>query len=97
MTDRQVVTALLQYMTDKYLNGSRDFKAVLAHFDIRTISRGEIGNPDFNFSGRDACYYVDVYSAEYPDGRRYAFDTRAEAAAFSQGVLSVRGHDHDAV
>lgn len=85
MNDRQVVKNLLQALTDRLLYSSPDFAAALKHFDIKTAYQGTLGNPDF--AGlREASFYVDVFSAEHPKGRRFTFDTPDDASAFFEGV-----------
>jgi hypothetical protein len=81
--DREVVKNLLQYMTEKCLTGSPEFKAALKHFNITTTyqDRG-YSEEDAKFCGRGLYYIVDV---NYPDGTidRSQFGTELEAKEFA--------------
>ena len=87
MTDRQVVKALLQALTDKLLISSPEFAAALAHFDLTTTYQGVKGDPDWaGLFGQQGCFYVDVFSAEHPKGLRHEFNCPEDARAFAAGV-----------
>ncbi|WP_048795700.1 MULTISPECIES: hypothetical protein [Serratia] len=87
MNDRQVVQNLLQAMTDKLLISSPEFAATLAHFNIITTYQGVKGDPDWaGLCGREASFYVDVFSASYPKGQRYEFHCPGDAEAFAAGA-----------
>ncbi|WP_337263709.1 MULTISPECIES: hypothetical protein [unclassified Serratia (in: enterobacteria)] len=87
MNDRQIVSNLLQALTDKLLYSAPEFAAALAHFDIKTTYQGVKGDPDWaGLFGHKGCFYVDVFSAEHPKGQRYEFDHPDDAAAFATGV-----------
>lgn len=87
MNDRQVVKNLLQAMTNKLLISSPEFAATLAHFDIQTTYEGVKGDPNWaSLSGKERCFYVDVFCAKHPKGLRFEFNCPEDAAAFAGGV-----------
>lgn len=79
--DRQTVKTLLQYMTDKFLTGSAEFRATIKQFNITTTCQHDCR------SMLERCYYVDVFSPETidasPNGVRYEFDTKEQADEFA--------------
>lgn len=81
--DREVVKKLLQYMTEKCLTGSPEFKAALKHFNITTTYQAHSINPEYaKICGRSLYYFVDAYR---PDGStdRNEFGTELEAKEFA--------------
>lgn len=87
--DRAVVKALLQYMTDKCLTGSTEFRVALKHFDITTTYMGQdIERDEFaKVLGIEHNHFVDVLYASHidtaPHGERFKFKTKEEAVAFA--------------
>lgn len=58
-------------MTDKLLISSPEFAAILVHFNIITTYQGVKGDPDWaGLLGKKGCFYVNVFSAGYPKGRK---------------------------
>ncbi|MEH3581429.1 hypothetical protein POW01_20525 [Enterobacter cloacae] len=87
MTDRQIITNLLQSLTDRLLVSSPEFAAALSHFDIVTTYQGVKGDPDWaGLFDREGCFYVDVFSGSHPKGLRYDFNCPEDASAFAAGV-----------
>lgn len=88
--DREVVKALLQYMTDKCLVCSSEFRAALKHFNITTTyTSQQMTDESAKLFKMNDNHFVVVYSysdidAE-PHGTRHSFATKAEAEAFAAG------------
>lgn len=84
--ERQAAKSLLQYMADKCLTGSEQFRSAIKQFDIIVTcdhDRGEFFSTTF-----DHRYIVDVFSPltidAHPNGVRYEFATAAQADEFSK-------------
>lgn len=87
MNDRQAVTQLMQYLSDKLLTSSDAFAQTLRHFDIQTTYEGIMGDPEFaGFANWKGFFFVDVFSAAHPKGQRFEFDTAEEAKAFASRI-----------
>ena len=96
--DRAVVKALLQYMTERYLTGSEEFRAALKHFNITTTAIGQ------KFTDESAAlfadkpnHFVDVFSPDtidsHPHGLRSTADSKAEAEAYAADARATDTHD----
>lgn len=79
--ERQAAKSLLQYMADKCLTGSDQFRTAIKRFNIIVTcnhDRGEFFGTTF-----DHRYIVDVFSPltidAHPNGVRYEFATAAQA------------------
>lgn len=87
--DRAVVKALLQYMTDKCLTSSDEFRAALKQFNVTTTYSGKDIEHDESAKilGVKHNHFVDVYYPSRVDehhyGERFKFETKEEADAFS--------------
>lgn len=87
--DRAVVKALLQYMTDKCLTGSPEFRAAVKQFAVTTTWYGKDIEHDESAKilGVKHNHFVDVYYPSridaHPHGERFKFETKAEADAFA--------------
>lgn len=78
---REVVKSLLQYLTDKHLVCSGEFRAAIKHFGITTTYH-------FASNGIDESFFVDVFAPSIIDhtrtGLRLEFNTAEEASTFSK-------------
>lgn len=86
--DRAVVKALLQYMTERHLTGSDEFRAALKHFNVTTAHTGQMVSDDSaKFFGCENNYFVHVFSPDTIDnhthGLRATSDSKAEAEAYA--------------
>lgn len=84
--ERQAAKSLLQYMADKCLTGSDQFRTAIKRFNVIVTcnhDRGEFFGTTF-----DRRYIVDVFSPltidAHPNGVRYEFATAAQADEFSK-------------
>lgn len=86
--DRAVVKALLQYMTERHLTGSEEFRAALKHFNITTTYIDQqVSDEAAALLGKEHNHFVDVFRPSsidtQPHGERYWFATKAEAEDLS--------------
>lgn len=83
--DRAVVKALLQYMTNKCLTGSAEFRAALNHFNITTTYE----HTTCHLDGDDE-HMVDIFSPGAASGsQRYTFNTRQEAKSYAMDARTL--------
>lgn len=95
--DRAVVKALLQYMTERHLTGSEEFRAAIKHFNVTTAHTGQMVSDDCaKFFASENNYFVDVFTPDtidnHPHGLRTTSDSKAEAEAYAADA-SARGDE----
>lgn len=86
--DRAVVKALLQYMTERHLTGSDEFRAALKHFNITTAHTGQmVSDESAKLFGQENNYFVDVFTPDTIDnhhnGLRATSSSKAKAEAYA--------------
>lgn len=97
MTDRDVIQALLQEMTESYSTFGDGFSAAMKHFNITTTCTYEKHSPeDAEFFGEKLNYGVIVHTPDTPDyGTHYEFASREERSCFIEGLqVMKKGEDH---
>lgn len=86
--DRQVVKALLQYLTEKGLTGSEQFRAAIKHFNVSTAITWAAR--DVGFLNKELVYEMDVFTPENidsnPHGERRKFKSLGEVEAVREEV-----------
>jgi len=86
--DRAVVKSLLQYMTDKCLTGSDQFRAAMVYFDVTTTWETTKYLPETAEAlGEEQNHIVDVFSpVSACHARRFTFGTEQEAKTFAMNA-----------
>lgn len=93
MTDRDIVQALLQEMTDSYSTCGYAFVTAMKHFGITTVRTFDKFSPEeAALFGEPLNFGLDVHSPDYPEhGQRYEFTTEAERERFIDELQLLNG------
>ncbi|AZT39638.1 hypothetical protein ELZ88_24140 (plasmid) [Salmonella enterica subsp. enterica serovar Karamoja] len=96
MTDRDVVQALLQEMTDRCSTCGYAFATAMKHFSITTIYTYDKFDPEeAALFDEPLNYGLIVHSPEYPEhGQRHEFTTEEERERFIDELQLLKGAEH---